>query len=172
MCSTEEDGFLHNKFLCQDHFLSTDFMTPEGIHLISLAVPCCLDLASHSNPQASPPSNLHVLPLLPLPSELTITSCHAREPVANFRCCQPLLRHLFVPTQKVSPLPLKSLYPNLHQQQPNIFSMEDTSFFLSVVASDWEYRCLNDQNSSLKPIARHSLLKEINLAMSYLTPRK
>jgi len=62
---------LQNKFLCRDHFLPTDFMTPEGICLINLAVPCGLDLASHSIPQASPPSKLPFLSPLQLPSELT-----------------------------------------------------------------------------------------------------
>jgi len=57
------------KILCRDHFLPTGFMTPEGICLISLAVPCGLDSPSHSIPQASLPSNLPVLPPLLLPSE-------------------------------------------------------------------------------------------------------
>jgi hypothetical protein len=35
-----------------------------------------------------------------------------------------------------------------------------------------EYRCFSDQISSSRPTGRHSLLKELNLAMSDLTPRK
>jgi len=54
----------------------------------------------------------------------------------------------------------------------NIFSMEDTSFSLSLDAFDGDYGCFNDKNSSSKPRARHSLLKELNLVMSDLTPRK
>jgi len=104
MCTTEEGWFLHNKFLCQDHFLPTDFMTPEGIRLISLAVPCGLDSASHSIPQASPPSNLPVLPPLPFPSELTpeenslhflppLRTC-SKLPLSSTRIETPLPTHI------------------------------------------------------------------------------
>ena len=51
-------GELHcctTDFYCRDHFLPTDFMTPEGIHLNRLAVPLDLDSASHSILQSSPP---------------------------------------------------------------------------------------------------------------------
>ena len=44
LCTTEEAGFLHYKFLCWDHFLLTDFTIPEGIILNKLAVPCGCDL--------------------------------------------------------------------------------------------------------------------------------
>jgi hypothetical protein len=54
----------------------------------------------------------------------------------------------------------------------NIFSVEDTSCSFSLDASDGEFRCFTDQNSSSKPRARKSLLKELNLAVSDLTPRK
>jgi hypothetical protein len=87
-CTMEEAGSLHYKLLCRDHFLPTDFMTPEGIRLNRLAVPRDLDSASHSAPQSPPPllptisdpqppavspqnCNLPVLPTLPLTSELT-----------------------------------------------------------------------------------------------------
>jgi len=33
LCTTEEAGILHYKFLCQYHFLPIDFTTPAGIHL-------------------------------------------------------------------------------------------------------------------------------------------
>jgi hypothetical protein len=62
LCTTEEAGILHYKFLCQYHFLPIDFMIPAGIHLNRLAVPCGLDSASHSIPQSSPP----LLPTLQL----------------------------------------------------------------------------------------------------------
>jgi hypothetical protein len=58
------------------------------------------------------------------------------------------------------------------QAAANIFSVEDTSFSFSLDASDGEFRCFSGQNSSSKPRARHSLLKELNLAASDLTPRK
>ena len=44
LCTTEEAGFLHYKFLCWDHFLPTDFTTTEGTILNILAVPCSCDL--------------------------------------------------------------------------------------------------------------------------------
>jgi len=44
LCTMKEAGFLHHKFLCQDHSLPTDFTTPEGIRLNRLAVPRGLDL--------------------------------------------------------------------------------------------------------------------------------
>jgi hypothetical protein len=58
----------------------------------------------------------------------------------------------------------------------NTFAMKETSFSLSSVnkhASDGELGHTSHQNSSSKPRARHSLLKELNLAsLSELTPRK
>jgi hypothetical protein len=39
----------------------------------------------------------------------------------------------------------------------NIFSVEDTSFSLSLAASNEECRCFNDQTSASKPTARYSL---------------
>jgi hypothetical protein len=53
--------------------------------------------------------------------------------------------------------------------------VKDTCFSLSLdssTASDGEFGCFIDQNSSSKPTAGHSLLKELILAMSDLTPRK
>ena len=55
LCTMEEAGFLHYKFLCQDHFLPTGLTTPEGIRLNRLTAPCGLDSASHSIWQSSPP---------------------------------------------------------------------------------------------------------------------
>ena len=177
MCSTVESGFFHNKFVCQDHVLSTDFMKPGGIHLISLAVPCVLDLTSYFIPLAFPPSKLPVFSSLSLPSELfpeenrlhvlppprtcsklLLLSTHIETPLPNHIDGPPTSSQIFV--QKLKPA------------TANIISMENTYFFLSVDTSDWEYRCLNDQNSSSKPRARHSLLKELNLPTSDLTPRK
>jgi hypothetical protein len=41
-----------------------------------------------------------------------------------------------------------------------MFTVEDTFFSLSLKASDGECGCISRQNSSSKPRARHSLLKE------------
>jgi len=142
MCSTEEGGFFHNKFLFRDHFLLTEFMTPEGICVMRLAVPCGLDLASHSIPQASPPSklplpsdltpeeiSLHVLPLLRICSKLPLSSTHTETPLPT---------HIDVPSTSS-----QISVPKLTPAAANIFSMEVTSFFLSVDASDREYRCFS-----------------------------
>ena len=174
--------------LCQGHFSPTDFMTPEGIHLNRLSVPCGLDLASHSIPQSSLPflptlsnpqpsevspqnNNLPTLPPLPLPSELT--------PEENsFQALPPLRTHskfCLFSTCIETPLPNHMDGPSSSSQisvsKPtlaavNIFSVEYISFSLSLDAYDGEFRCFSDQNSSSKPRARHSLLKELNLAMS------
>ena len=55
VCTMGGAALLDYQFLCRDHFLPTDFMTPEGIHLNRLAVPLGLDSASHSILQSSPP---------------------------------------------------------------------------------------------------------------------
>jgi hypothetical protein len=65
--------------------------------------------------------------------------------------------------------------PNPTQAAANILSVEDTPLSFSLdfsTASLGEFGCFSDQNSSLKPIAANSLLKEFNLAVSDLTPRK
>ena len=65
--------------------------------------------------------------------------------------------------------------PNPTQAAANIFSVKDTSLSLSLdssTASDGEFRCFSDQNSSSKPRARRSLLKELHSALSDLTPRE
>jgi hypothetical protein len=46
-----ESLLLNYKFLCLDHFLSTDFMTSEGIRLYRFEVTRGLDSASHAIPQ-------------------------------------------------------------------------------------------------------------------------
>jgi hypothetical protein len=54
-----------------------------------------------------------------------------------------------------------------------MFAVEDTSCPLTFSASDGEFRHINRQNSSLKPRARHCLLRELNLCtVSQFTPRE
>jgi hypothetical protein len=143
-------------------------MTPEGICLNRLAVPCGLDWGFICDPTAfSTLSN-------PQPSEISPQN-------SNF-LVMPSLRtysKLLLPsTCIVTPLPIhidgpstssQISVPNPTQAATNIFSVEDTSFSLSL---DAEFRCFSNQNYSLKPKTRHSLLKELNLAMSDLIPRK
>ena len=193
----EEAGSLQHKFLCRDHFLPTDFVTPEGIRLNRMAVPRGLASASHSIPQSSPPllptlsnpqpsavspknSNLPVLPPLPLTSELPPEEynlqvlpplrTYSKLPLSSTRIETPLPIHTDGPSTS-SPISV----PNPKQAAANIFSVEDTSLSLSLdssTASDGEFGCFSDQNSSSKPRTRRSLLKELNLAKSDLTPRK
>ena len=185
---------LQYKFLCRDHFLPTDFVTPEGIRLNRLAVPLGLDSASHSIPQPSPPflptlsnpqpsavspqnSDHPLLPPLPLTSELTAeeNSLQVMPPLRTYsKLCSssthietPLPTHIDGPSTS-TPISVR----NPTQAAANIFSVEDASVSRSLDSSDGEFRCFSDQNSSSKPTARRSLLKELNLAMSDLTPRK
>jgi hypothetical protein len=193
----EEAGFLHYKFLCRDHFLPTDFMALEGTRLNRLAVPRGLDSASHSVPQPSPPLlptisdpqppavspqnfNLPVLPPLPLTSELTPEEniLQVLPPLRTYSKLRSFSTHIETPlhihidgSSTSSPISV----PNPTQATANIFSVEDTSLSLSLdssTTSDGEFRCFSDQNSSSKPTARRSLLRELNLALSDLTSRK
>ena len=193
----EEAEFLKNKFLCRDNCLLTDFVTPGGICLNRSAVPLGLDSASHSNSQSSPPllpalfnpqpsavssqnSNLPVLPPLPLTSELSPEEnnlqvlppqrTYSRLPSSSTHVVTPLPIHIDGPSTS-SPISV----PNPTQAAANLFSVEDTSLSLSLdssTASDGEFGCFSDQNSSSKPRARRSLLKELHSALSDLTPRE
>ena len=184
MCTMGEAALLHYQLLCRDHFLPTDFMTPEGICLNRLAVPLALDSASHSIPQSSLPllptlsnpqpsavnpqnSNFPVLPPLPLTSELTPEEnslqvlrplrTYCKLPSSSTRIETPLPIHIHGPSTS-SPISV----PNPTQAAANIFFVEDTSLSPSLdssAASDGEFRCFSDQNSSSKPRARRSLLK-------------
>ena len=54
-----------------------------------------------------------------------------------------------------------------------MFAVEDISCSSNLNASDGEFRRNNRQNPSSKPIARHSLLRELNLAtVSEFMPRE
>ena len=162
--------------------MPTDFVTPGGIRLNRSAVPLGLDSASHSNPQSSPPllptlsnpqpsavspqnSNLPVLPPLPLTSELSPEEnnlqvlppkrTYSRLPSSSTHVVTPLPIHIDGPSTS-SPISV----PNRTQAAANLFSVEDTSLSLSLdssTASDGEFGCLSDQNSSSKPRARRSL---------------
>ena len=143
-CPMEKAGSLKSKFLCRDHFLPTDFVTPGGIRLNRSAVPLGLDSASHSNPQSSPlllptlsnpqpsavsrqNSNLPVLPPLPLTSELSPEEnnlqvlppqrTYSRLRSSSTHVVTPLPIHIHGPEA----LPLQSLYQILHKQQPTYF---------------------------------------------------
>ena len=197
LCTMEEAGFLKYRFLFRDHFLPTDFMTPEGIRLNRLSVPCGLDSALHSIPQSLPPllatlsnpqpsvvspqnSNLPVLPPLPLTSKLTQgeNSPQVLPPLRTYNKLPLSSTHIETPLPIQIDDPSTSSpisVPNPTQAAANIFSVEDNSLSLSLdssTASDGEFMCFSDQNSSSEPITRHSVLKELDLAMSGLTPRK
>ena len=170
LCPVEEAEFLKNKFLCRDHFLLTDFVTPGWIRLNRMAVPRGLDSALHSIPQSSLPllpilstpqttavsqqnSNLPVLPPLPFTSELTpgehnlqvlpFLSTYSRLPSSSTCIETPLPIHMDGPSTS-SPIS----EPNPTQAAANIFSVEDTSLSLSLdssTASDGEFKCFSDQ---------------------------
>jgi len=154
LCPIEEAEFLKNKFLCGDHFLPTDFLTPERICLNRLAVPCGLESASHSIPQSSLPllstlsnpqttavspenSNLPVLPPLPLTSEWTPEEnnlqvlpplrTYSRLPSSSTHIKTSLPIHMDNPSTSS---PISVLNPTL--AAANIFSVQDTSLSLSL----------------------------------------
>ena len=119
-------------------------------------------------------SNLPLLPPLPLTSELTPeeNSLHVLPPLRTYSKLRSSSTHIEtpLPTHIDGPSTSSSIcVPNPTPAAANIFSVEDTSLPLSLHSSDGEF---SDQNSSLKPTARRSLLKELNLALSDLTPRK
>jgi hypothetical protein len=188
LCIMEEAGFLHYKFLCQNHFSLTDFMTPEGIHLNRLSVPCDLDLASHFIPQSSLPllctlsnpqpleispqnNNLPILPPLPLPSELTPEE-------NNLQVLPPLRTYSKVPlfsTRIETPIPNHTDGPSTSSQisvpkptpaSANMFFCGIHHLFPQLRCFWWGIQVLQWPKFFLKAWARHSLLKEFNLALS------
>jgi len=141
-------------------------------------------LTTLSNPQPSAVSpqnsNLPVLPPLPLTSELAPekNSLQVLPPLRTYSKLRSSSTHIEtpLPIHKDGPSTSSPIsVPNPTQATANIFYVEDTSLSLSLdssTASDGEFGCFSGQNSSSKPTARRSLLKELNLAMSDLTPRK
>jgi hypothetical protein len=158
-CNIDSASMLFNKCLCSDHFLESDFMTAERIHLNIVAVPCGSDLAGHSVPQPSVPS-LYIPPLDSFPSVLTHEGeLHVLHPTRTYS----KVSVTSIPTCTESPS-ISSQIPAL-QVSPtaaNTFAVEKTSFTprsVKVNASDGELRNINCPGFSSKPRARHSLLK-------------
>ena len=162
-CTMGDAVLLHHKFLCRDHFLPTDFVTPEGIRLNRLAVPHGLDSSSHSIPQPSPPllptlsnpqpspvsprnSNLPLLPPLQLtPEEKSLQVLPPLRTYSKLRSSSnhietPLPTHIHGPSTS-SPI----CVPNPTPAAANIFSVEDTSLPLSLDSSDGESVCFSDK---------------------------
>jgi hypothetical protein len=68
---------------------------------------------------------------------------------------------------------LANLCSQAHTTAARLFAVEDTSCPLTLNASDGEFRCISCPNPYSKCRARHSLLRELNLAtVSQFTPRK
>ena len=114
-CTMEEAGFLKYKFLFRDHFLPTDFMTPEqivsslwlGLSFIfhPTVFSALVSYPFQHTTLSSKSSDLPVLPPFPLTSEWTqrkiaFKSCHPWEPT-SYPCPLPILRLLFLLTQTV-----------------------------------------------------------------------
>ena len=172
-CSIEVARTLYEKCICKNHFLETDFTTPERKRLNRGAVPCSSHSASqYPTPQLpdsaltnlnsllsllSAQKNLHVQPpsrtygKLPLSSSSiqTLLSILEDSPCTSSKIC----------AVKSTPPPA------------SMFAVEDISCPLALNASDGEFRCINHPNRSSKPKVRHSLLRELNLAtVSQFTP--
>jgi hypothetical protein len=150
-----------------------DFTTSvERIHLNRVTFPCVSDLTSHSISSLlvpyldslpfllTPEDDFHVLPPSSTYSKMSVASLtvtrnpvHAESPT-----------FLQIPALQVSPT------------SANTSASEETFFtpsFVNISVSDGEIRHIKCRSSSSKPQARHSLLKELNLAsLSELTPRK
>ena len=158
-----EAGLLNHKCLCRDHFLPSDFQTPEGIRLNRLAVPRALDSASHSIPQPSPPLlptlsnpqpspvspwNFPLLPPLPLTPEenylqvLPPLRTYSKLRSSSTHIETPLPTHIDGPSTS-SPI----CVPNPTAAAANILSVEDTSLSLSLDSSDGEFGCKISTNS-------------------------
>jgi len=174
-CSIEDARTLNVKFVCRNHFLETDFTTPEKTRLNRGAVPCSSDSSSQEpTPQLpdstltdlnslpsllSPQKNLHVQP----PKRT-----YGRLPTSSSSIQTPLSILEYSPSTSSQICAVKSIPP-----PASMFAVEDISCPLNLNASDGEFRRINSPNPSSKPRARHSLLRELNLArVSEFTPKE
>jgi hypothetical protein len=125
-----------------------------------LVAPCGSDSAAQSLPKPPDPS-LHTPSFDTLPSVLTPAHQNLQQD-SSALCCNTCSFQI----STVQPSPIAA----------NTFALKETSFPLRSVninGSDGELGHINCQSSSTMPRARHSLLKEFNLAsLSELTPRK
>ena len=69
-CSIEDARTVNVKYICKNHFLQTDFTTPEGTRLNRMAVPCSSDSASQ-DPTPQVPDSPSLKDLNSLPSVLS-----------------------------------------------------------------------------------------------------
>jgi hypothetical protein len=166
------------KYLCSKHFCESDFTTAEKIHLNRVAVPCVSDSTSHSVPEPSVPSlltpHLDLLPSLLTPED----DLHDLPPTRTYSK-RSLTSLTLTPTPVHAESPSTFSQISALQVSPasaNTFAAGETSSTpgsVDVSASDGELGHIKCQSSSSKPRARHSLLKELNLAsLPELTPRK
>jgi hypothetical protein len=109
------------------------------------------------------------LPPLPLTSELTPEEniLQVLPPLRTYSKLRSSSTHIETPFPTHIDGPSTSSVRNPTQAAASIFSVENTSLSLSLDSSDGGFGCFSDQNSSSKPTARRSLLKELNLAMSH-----
>jgi hypothetical protein len=174
-CNIDDARTLHVKYVSKNHFLQTDFTTPEGTCLNRMAVPCSSDSAAQ-DPTPQVPDSPSLMDLNSLPSVLS--------PQKNLHVQPPKRTYSKLPMSSSIPTPLPFYVdsPSTSSQisavnstptAANTFAVEGTSCPLTLNASEGEFRHINGQNSSSKPRARHSLLKDLNLAtVSQLTPRE
>jgi len=139
------------------------------------AVPCSSDSASQDpTPQLpdsaltdlnslpsllSPQKNLHVQAPSRTIGKLPVSSCSIQIPLSILED-SPCTSSQICAVKSTSPA-------------ASMFAVEDFSCPVTLNASDGEFRHITHPNPSLKPRARHSLLRELNLAMvSEFTPRE
>jgi hypothetical protein len=139
------------------------------------SVSCSSDLASQDpTPQLldSPFMDLNSVPsLLPTQKNLHVQPpkrTYGKLPMSSSSTETPLSTHEDSPCTSSQICAVMST-----PAAANMFAVEDTSYSLTLNASDGEFRCINHPNPTLKPRDRHSFLRELNLAtLSELIPRK
>jgi len=148
---------------------------PERKRLNRGAVPCSSDSASQDATPQLPGyalTDLNSLPSVLSPQR----NLHVRPPKRNYgklpispsSIQTPLSIHEDSPCTFSQICAVKSTPP-----AGSMFAIEDISCPLTSNASDGEFRRINRPNPSSKPRARHTLLRELNLAtVSQFTPRE
>ena len=144
--------------------LEIDFTRPERKRLNRGAVPCSSDSASQYPTPQLPGSALtdlnSLLSLLSAQKNLHVQApsrTYGKLPVSSSSIQTPLS------ILEDSPCTSSKICAVKSTPAASMFAVEDNSCPLALKASA-EFRCINHPNRSSKPRARHSLLRELNLA--------
>jgi hypothetical protein len=119
-CKFEDARNLYVMYVCKNHFLHTDFTTPErndrteGHYHVAETQIHKMQLHSFLIPHSQiwiqyPQFYLH---------RRTFMSSHPREPMASWLCPHPVFRHLLLSMNTVHAISRKFVQSSPHQQQP------------------------------------------------------